>query len=327
MLRRGFTLIEMMVAMGLLSVVLLFVFQTFTYQHSTYSVVDQVSEAHQTLQGAARLIERDLRNAGYMVPHAAAACGVDATDAPDVLIISDTDAIQPADLLPVELASEELGAAADSADDPTAVGSKAVSVDEVVIDNVASYDTDADGTNDSDFHVGGGAILVATGALGRGVACGIVTAVDITSPYEVTVDFLNVLGAGSASDLVLVPAHVYRIIDGNPPQLERDGTLLAKDVEDLQVAWFYDDDGDREIGTDEVRGVSGNDYDNTDVDGSDLREVRFNLVTRTRINDARNPVAAGVGQARENRDTNVPGDDGRHRRVHTATVYLRNLKL
>ena len=76
-----------------------------------------------------------------------------------------------------------------------------------------------------------------------------------------------------------------------------------------------------------LRGVAGNDYDSSDVVGSELREVRINLVTRTRLDDPRNPDDAGVGQARENRDTNVPGDDGKHRRVHTATVFLRNLTL
>ena len=327
MLKRGFTLIELLVAMGLLSVVLLFVFQTFTYQHSTYTVVDQVSEAHQTSQGAARLIERDVRNAGYMIPFAAAACGIDATDGPDILFVSDTDAIQPADLLPVELASLELGADADESDNPASATETTIDVDKVVVDEVATYDSDANGTNDSDFRVGAGAILVDKGELDRGVACGIVTAVDIVSPFAVTVDWLSVLEAGAASELVLVPAHVYQVVGGNPPQLERDGTLLAKDVEDLQIAWFYDDDENREVDTDEVRGVNGNDYDSSDVDGSELRELRINLVTRTRLDDPRNPDDAGVGQARENRDTNVPGDDGKHRRVHTATVFLRNLTL
>ena len=64
MLKRGFTLIELLVALGLLSVVLLFVFGTFTYQHGTYTVVDQVSEAQQNSRAIARLIERDVRNAG-----------------------------------------------------------------------------------------------------------------------------------------------------------------------------------------------------------------------------------------------------------------------
>jgi prepilin-type N-terminal cleavage/methylation domain-containing protein len=331
LLKRGFTLIELMVAMGLLGVVLLFVFESFSYQHSTYTVVDQVSEVHQNAQGVARLMERDLRNAGYLVVPAAAVCGVDATDGPDTLFVSDTDAIRLADELPIELATGGaggLGAEADEADEPSGLGSQAISVDALVVDGVASYDTDANGANDSDFQVGGGAILVDRDAPSRGLACGIVEAVDITAPYEVTVDFLTEIGAGSAQDLVLVPAHAYRVSGGNPPVLERDGVLLAKDVEDLQLAWFYDDDADDEVDNGEVRGVSGNDYATDDVNGAELREVRINLVMRTRRDDPRNPDDAGIGQVRENRDpATVAAADGKHRRVHTATVRVRNVAL
>ena len=72
MLKRGFTLLELLVALGLLSIVLMFVFNTFTYQHATYTVTDQVSEASQNQRAIARLLERDIRNAGYLVPPAAA---------------------------------------------------------------------------------------------------------------------------------------------------------------------------------------------------------------------------------------------------------------
>jgi hypothetical protein len=103
--------------------------------------------------------------------------------------------------------------------------------------------------------------------------------------------------------------------------------LLAKDVEDLQVAWFYDDDTDGVVDTNEVRGESGTNYATTAVNGVELREIRINLIMRTRANDPRNPDDAGIGQQRENRATGVATADGKHRRVHTATVRLRNLTL
>ena len=40
--------------------------------------------------------------------------------------------------------------------------------------------------------------------------------------------------------------------------------------------------------------------------------------------DPRNLDSVSSGQEMENRDTNVPGADGRRRRVHTATVRVRN---
>jgi hypothetical protein len=263
------------------------------------------------------------------VPPGAAACGVDESDEPDVLFVSDTDAILPADQLPVEFAGEELGA--ETTDDPGATGSLAVGVDGVVVDGTASYDSDGDGANDSDFRVGGGAILVDVGNPDRGVACGRVTAVDAVAPASVTVNILAVHSnvAAQPEELVLVPAHVYRIVPASdPPRLERDGVVLAKDVEDFQVAWFYDDDEDGQVDDPgETRGVVGTAYATNAVVGDELREIRINLVLRTRADDPRNPAAAGTGQARENRTVSVPGDDGKHRRVHTATVRLRNLTL
>jgi hypothetical protein len=143
------------------------------------------------------------------------------------------------------------------------------------------------------------------------------------------VDFLTVHddAAAAAKNIALVPAHVYRIDDGPPMRLERDGAVLAKDVEDLQVVWYYDADTDEVVDAGEQRGEDGEDYETDAVDASELREVRFNLIAATRRDDPRNPDNAGIGQGRENRDTNIPPEDGKHRRVHTATVRLRNLTL
>ena len=330
MLKRGFTLIELVVGLGLLSVVLLFVFDTFSYQQATHAVVDQISEAQQNTQAIARLIERDLRNAGYMVPAGAAACGVDSTTAPDTLFVSDTDAILPSDQLTLEN-RKELGAKlTDLTDDPTATGAKTMDVDEVTIDGNASYDTDGDGVNDSDFRVGAGAILTDTANPSRGVACGVVTAVNITAPFSVSVNFQAVYAnaAPQAKQLRLVPAHVYQIVPGPPPELRRDGVLLAKDIEDLQVAWFYDDNTNEIVDAGEMRGVTGTNLDTAAVTGPELREVRFDLIARTRADDPRNPDDAGIGQARENRTAaSVAAADGKHRRVYTSTARLRNLIL
>ena len=60
--------------------------------------------------------------------------------------------------------------------------------------------------------------------------------------------------------------------------------------------------------------------------GQLLREIRVNVVVRTRLNDPRNMTSAGTGQILENRTANVPGDDGRHRRIHTSTIRLRNVQ-
>jgi prepilin-type N-terminal cleavage/methylation domain-containing protein len=323
----GFSLVELMIALGAMGIIVMFALGSFTAQHQTYVVVDQVSETQQNTRAIAALLERDIRNAGFMVPPAAASCGVDNDDGSDVLFVSDAGAIRTVDQLPQELAALELGAT--TSVEPS-TGSTVVTVDDVVIDQQASYDEDGDGTDDTDFQEQGGAIVVDVANPGRGVACGIVSSID--SATQLSVVFENELAAGTAfpPQLRVVPAHVYRVVDpggGAPPELRRNGVALARDVEDLQVAWFYDDDRDGQIDGGEYRGDSSLDYDNEAVDGNDLREIRINLVLRTRSDDPRNPDSAGTGQARENRDTSVPGDDGRRRRVHTATVRLRNVAL
>jgi len=323
--RDGFSLIELLISIAAMGVVIFYTLGTFTVQHQTYVVVDQVSETQNNGRAISTLIERDVRNAGYMVPSAAAACGFDGTATADTLVISDTDAIKPVHELPLAMQGEELGV---STSTTPALGSTALSVSGLLVDDAASYKKNASSsTLDSDFHVGAGAIVVDLANPERGVACGQITAVGTNS---ITVDFdaiLNGALGGSPPDLLVVPAHYYALNSATtPPQLERDGLVLAKDVEDLQVAYFYDADHDNQATGNEYRGdASANPYNTGLVDGNDLREIRFNVVVATRDDDPRNPDNSGTGQVRENRTpASTPGDDGKRRRVYTATVRVRN---
>ncbi|MFQ5416293.1 MAG: PilW family protein [Myxococcota bacterium] len=323
--RAGFTLIELLISVAAMGIVIFYTLRTFTIQHQTYVVVDQVSEVQNNSRAIAALIERDIRNSGYMVPAAAAVCGRDRTTGPDTLVASDTDAMLPVHQLPVSLQDDELGV--DTTTTP-ASGTTVLSVSGIVIDGTPSYKKDSGSAGlDSDFRVNGGAIVVDLANPQRGVACGQITAV---SGNSISVNFETVLNAGngtSTPDLYVVPGHYYAVNTGTiPRQLERDGIALAKDVEDLQVAYFYDSDQDNQVTGNEYRGDSGsNPYDTTLIDGNDLREIRFHVVVATRSDDPRNPNASGTGQARENRTpASTPGDDGKRRRVYTSTVRVRN---
>lgn len=324
----GFTLIELVVSLAAMFIIVGYLMGTFTFQHQTYVVVDQVSETQQNTRAIAALLERDVRNAGYMVPSAAATCGIDNTDAPDLFFTSDADAIRPIDELGAVLAGQQLGASQVSR---TGTGSVVFTIDDTIVDGQPTYDTSGNGTADSDFQVNGGVILVDTANLERGVLCGTVTTVSIGSPNQVTVSFnsgVETFGtlAANPQQINLIPANVYSIGGANPPELRRNGQLLAKDVEDLQVAWFFDTDLDGQADPAEYRGESAaNGYDSEAQSGAELREVRLNLVLRTKDDDPRNPNSVGTGQGTENRNAALPGDDGRRRRVHTATVRVRNV--
>src|SRR4030095_14831612 len=82
---RGFTMVEMMVAVGILGVVVAGVMQTFVVQNKAYTVVDETTEAQQNLRAISYLIERDLRSTGFMVDEAAAVCGGDTTSTSTLL--------------------------------------------------------------------------------------------------------------------------------------------------------------------------------------------------------------------------------------------------
>jgi hypothetical protein len=118
----------------------------------------------------------------------------------------------------------------------------------------------------------------------------------------------------------------------NQNQLLRDGMVLANNVEDLQVALFYDldDDGVMDGENLEYPGSGGGAiYQSRNWDNSFLREIRVNIVARTRDQDAdvvQNPgMAQGTWQLAENRVAPPGLPDGFRRRVHTSTIRPRNV--
>ena len=329
--RAGFSLTELMIAVGILLVVVTAVMQSFVVQNRAYTVTDQVIEAQQSLRAVAWLLERDARMTGFLVPEAAAVCAIDAPNAPDTVWFTDSDALDPNGQARPALGAEVLNGYS------AGVGLKTLSVDDVVLDETgggggAFYDLDGDGAGDADFAEGAGVILVDVDDPARGVACGIIAPGGVGT-NTIRVDFETAIAAPPAGDrVILVPAHVYEVdlapVGSNEPQLLRNGRVIATGVEDLQVAFFFDQDRDgvvdgQNVLNGEMPGEDGGDeYASDQYDNRDLREIRINLVTRTRAPDRENNV--GQFQTTENRVA-PGGNDGYRRRVHTSTVKLRNV--
>jgi len=57
---------------------------SFTAHRNTYVVIDNVSQVHQNSLAIDSLMERDIRQAGFLVPTRAAACGLDSTNGTDL---------------------------------------------------------------------------------------------------------------------------------------------------------------------------------------------------------------------------------------------------
>ncbi len=352
---RGFSLIELVISMAVLGLVSFFLTELLVRQSRTYAVVDDVTEAQQNLRAVTNLLERELRATGFLVPEGAAVCGWD-TDVgtpdptPDVLYVSDADALDPAGV--TDLMSQAALVTAGFA----GVGpAENLQLSSLKVDANYFYDLDGDGVADSDFlftdvpQRNGGIIVVDRNNPDRGASCGVITDIDLaTNSVRVDFEILNPpnaptpngaspggtpLGGAPPVELVAVPAHVYWInenLPNGPPQLIRDGMVLATDVEDLQIAFFYDVNDNGTVDALEYPGSStGNvEYESGNHDNSDLREMRVTVVARTRAQDPNvmaNPnLANSVTQGFENRPAGVLADGFRRRSI-TLTVQPRNV--
>lgn len=323
MRKQGFTLIEMMIVTVILGVLVTGVMRFFTNQKKNASVNTQVVEVQHNSRLLGDLFEEDIRHAGMLVPESAALCAVDNSLTPDSFFVSDADAIDSTDETRNDLGARIQGGLTNITN-----GTQVLSIDTAVLEFTtpdAAYDTDADGVPDSDFRIGGGVIVTDAGNPSRGTACGLVTSISLVGPtisVNIQTAALAAIPAGGGPvDLVAVPAHAYTI--NAAAQMLRDGTVIANDVEDLQIAIFLDTNGDRIIDVGEYRGDGvGGDFDPSVVDISNVREVRANLVLRTR--NADQDMSTGRFQDAENRAA-VAGTDGFRRRSYSATVTLRNV--
>ena len=353
---QGFSLIEMVVTLAVLGMVTFFLTDLLVRQSRTYTVVDDVSETQQSIRAVSGLLERELRSTGFMVPGGAAICGWDMPNAaasdqtPDVLYVTDADAIDPTGRTSPNTQAVTVTAGF------TGTGEDALKLASLVVDSKGFYDLDDDGVGDSDFLYtttpprNGGVIVFDKDNPSRGAACGVITDIDAAT-NTVTVDFEvrnapnspagggaapggTPLAAGAAGTLVAVPAHVYWVnpnAPNGPPQLIRDGMVLGNDVEDLQVALFYDTNGDGVVDAGEYRGTKNGGvtypYLSKSQDNSLLREARVTIVARTRSQDpdvlANPALANSVTQAFENRPVGGVAD-GFRRRAITLTVKPRN---
>lgn len=355
---RAFTLVEMMVSLAILGVVSVFLMDMLAIQTRTYQVVDQVAEAQTNLRVITDLVERELRVTGFMVPEGGVVCAVDRTNGPDILVVSDAAAINPAAMVENDLGIRITGGYDGSnLDSLTLEGNSTV-------EGAPFYDSDGDGVQDTDIvDIPGlgqrGAIIVTDrNNPQRGNSCAQVMANTLTigatsSTVRVDYDFggpatgslpLRALLAGdNPQELVAIPATVYQVNAAN--QLTRNGVILAEDVEDMQVALFFDLDDDGVVDGDpqpapaqppftsdvEYPGSipGGTQYQSGSWDHSTLREVRLSVVIRTRAQDAQSlddpNLANNTFIAMENRIAPAQPADGFRRRVLTMTVKPRNI--
>lgn len=357
---RAFSLTEVMVSLGILGIVTVFLMDMLAIQTSTYQVVDQVAEAQTNLRVITDLMERELRVTGFMVPEGGVVCAVDRTNGPDIVVVSDAAAINPNSMV-----ENDLGIRITAGYDGADLDTLTLEGDSTV-EGAPFYDSDGNGVQDTDIvdipGMGqrGGIIVSDRNNPQRGNSCGQVQANTLnigatSSTVRIDYDFggaatgslpLRALVAGdNPQELIAIPATVYQINAAN--QLTRNGVILAEDVEDMQVAFFFDLDDDGVVDGDpqaapaqppftsdaEYPGsiVGGTQYQSGSWDHSTLRELRLSIVIRTRAQDAASledpNLANSTFIAMENRVPPAQPADGFRRRVLTMTVKPRNVGL
>jgi len=322
--RSGFTLIEMMTVVAIFGLVAIYVGRILTVNERAYHTVENTSESQQNLRVFGELVEDDVRHAGMMVSRNTAVCGRDFTNAPDVLYVSDAAAIDPQD--DVTPYNGPAITAPAGTTNLTAGASITLTLSSLMVEtgaaNRKAYDTDSNGTADSDFRVNGGVIVFDTATPSRGNACGRITALNLAT-NQITVLGAAAMTAGAGTTLVAVPANEYRV---NGTQLLWNGIALADGIEDFQVAYVFDIDGDNQIdGNTDKRGfgeAGQSSYTSSELQPALMRELEIGIVSRARLTDP--TFVGGRPQALLNRAA-ITTADGFRRRTFQTRVVLRNL--
>jgi prepilin-type N-terminal cleavage/methylation domain-containing protein len=291
----GFTLIEILIAMAILSIVVAQAFAIFTVQHKTYSGTERSIEVQEDVRLVADAVVSDIRMAGYMVPRVAGIASVDGgTSAADQLCTSDPSAIADS---AVATALERF----DRAHVAAAVSNGATSV------QLAAGHLDVDGDGTDDFVVGQGIIL----AGGTSSHCARIQSIGGT-----TIGFLPATPSGfslTTSSGRVTPATFWEV---SGTDLLRNGVRLSTQVEDLQVEFGVDANGDGQL--------AGSEFPIHDLNGSDaaeIRRVRLSVVARAdrEDDDLQNPGRPAAA----NRSAGAA--DGFRRRSTINSVVPRNL--
>ncbi len=294
---QGFTLIELMISVIIMAVVTAQALLLFTTQHKTYVGHGYVVEIQQDTRLVTELILNDVRMAGFLVPNTVGISGIDGgPNNPDVLCLSDPSVIADTAITGAvgPLAGATLGLT-------LTAGAGTVNLVS------STKDIDGDGDPNDDFLVDSGIII----SDGTSHHCARIEGftgghpdIDPAPPGG----FSIAAGAGRA-----VPAVIYQLTAAG---LTRNSVLLSRHVENLQVEYAVDTDGDGSIGAGE--------FPIHDISASDptlIRGIQLSVLTRTLTKDpgnlsSRMPVAG-------NHVAGVP--DNFLRRRFTTNAVPRNL--
>jgi type IV pilus assembly protein PilW len=223
--KKGYTIVELMIAVALFSVVVLAIYRIFTGMQTAYATQDTVVEMQQKVRAAMDLLARDVQLMG---------CGL-YRDAPDdVLTASNAETDQETD--GITLAGNFVAS--------TILMNDANSSNTVTVEDSAGFEEE-DEIDICDF----GGIRVATATIGSiaGNTFTLDSTISASAGYIVTHAYQTI-------------TYSVDYTNARHPVLRRNGRPLAEDIEDLQFAYIFED-GDEANAPDSADVDDTNDID------------------------------------------------------------------
>lgn len=294
--QKGFSITELMITLVITSIVVSQLLGMLISQLQVHNAHSRAVDAQEDARLVSDIILQNVRMAGYMIPAIAGVSSIDGgNSAADTLCVSDTSILSETKVNEATSIFDRASLAADLGSGDTDVG-------------LVPAEMDVDGDGDVDFTVGQGIII------SNGIAT---HCARITSISGGDVDFLPANASGvviPAANARAVPALIYQL---TPAGLTLNGMLLSDQVEDMQIEFAVDANGDGSIGAGE--------FPIHDLNASTpslVKGLRLSVMTRTVTED---PNFTGAGRQMVANRAAAGAADNFRRRVVVVNAALRNL--
>jgi len=329
--QNGFTLIELMITVGLIGLASMGMLSAFDGQKAVYNSNERLLETQEDARLVLDLIAFDARMAGFMVPPVAAISSTDGgINNADRLCLSDfsffdlPDAANPI----TTLNNQGERFLISSTQQVQAVTGNTVTIQSLDIDGGSDNQT-----GENHFGNPGDGIIVSDG---QSTFCGAISLID-TGTRQITLDPAHAPMPAFANpgSLRAVPAVLYEVVPSPPPapagsfSLMRNGQLLSPTIEDLQVQYWADLSVPPDNDTSDLNESNIDDLNDPllGVDTTRIWRVRISVVSRSNQTDQTTGRRFASGQRPQIANRVAGVADAFSRRVYTSTVMPRNIQV
>ncbi|MGD9034587.1 MAG: PilW family protein [Desulfobacteraceae bacterium] len=301
---QGFTLVELLVAMAIATVVLTAIFFTFKSQQDSYVVQSQVAMTQQNVRGAMQLISRDIQMAGYYTNFEAS-----------IITMNWDDMGADESMRPIIYARDNISAAGDDIKDNTdlivIVKASMENGRQLALGEAASMTTASSTLRDAGNLTQDKYAVLVKNDLSRAEFFQVTNSTGIMNLSKSLVESYTEDDWIFRADII-----IYYVDDADPehPNLMRrnlgnneQAQVMAEDIDNLQFRYVLDDGSEVDSGFNE----------------RDVRAVQIYLMGRTRniIRGYTDPNTYNIG------GMNVTPGDGYRRRLLKALIKTRNIGL